>query len=315
VDRQTRPVCPACGNSDVLFEREALIAPWLKDLAQISATSCVYKVCQGCRSGWVDLLFSSEELDGIYREYRGDRYLRTRRRWEQSYSPNLNESLDNGAGIFKKRKSELERVIHKIDPSFRETVRFVLDVGGGHGSLIPDWPSIQRRVVIDVSGSTTEPGVESIREWSQLLQPHEIQLVLNCMVLEHLNNPREFLAKLREDFLTYSIFPESALFYFEVPQGVPDRDLMPIKTHFMRLVSRSHYTWSLLDRLVVQNPRNWPLRIAEHIQFFTGEGLRCLLQDSGFEPLLVTDFEVNQALDDPTGIRFSGTHAAVARLK
>lgn len=312
--QRKRAICPACGETKSLLERSALVAPWIRELAQISYRHCRYHVCSCCRSGWVDLEFSEGELHRIYGNYRGSHYLRIRNKWEPSYSDNLNQSLNQGDEIFRTRRRELERVIDTIDSRIRDSVKFVLDIGGGHGSLIPDWPSIERKVVIDVSGVEVEEGIESIRDWSELRGRCEIQLVLNCMVLEHLNDPKAFLVQLRQEFLSYAIFPERTLFYFEVPYGVPFRRSLPFRSQLLRLASRNQGVWSHLDRVIIRNPQKWPLRIAEHIQFFTGDGLSELLKQSGFDPILVTSFEVNHALEDSAGIRFSGTHAAVARI-
>ena len=315
MNKPIRVSCPACGDSSRDLQRTALIAPWINELASVSLSNCQYNICQGCKSGWTDILFSKGELEKIYGDYRGKEYLRIRHKWEPSYSQRLNESLDRGDFYFKARRVELERILDQVDSNFLQNVGVVIDVGGGHGSLIPDWPSIERRIVIDVSGVNTKEGVESISNWSYLQESQEINLVMNCMVLEHLNDPKEFLIRLRENFLSYCSIPEKTLFWFEVPQGVPLRSKLTFKTWLLSLACKHSFFWSLLDKLVVRKPESWPLRIAEHIQFFTGEGMCRLLQSSGFEPILVTEFEINQALEGSAGIKFSGTLAVVAKLK
>jgi hypothetical protein len=315
VNRPIRESCPACGDSSRDLQITSLIAPWLKELAEVPLSNCQYVICQGCKSGYANVLFLKDEFYKIYSDYRGKEYLQIRHKWEPSYSQILNESLDRGDLLFKARRAELERILDQLNSNFRQNVRVVVDVGGGHGSFIPDWPSIERRIVIDVSSSDTKRGIEKYSDWSYFREPQEIQLVMNCMVLEHLNAPKEFLIRLREDFLSYCSIPEKTLFYFEVPQGIPLRSKLTSKKWLLSLASKHSFFWSLLDKLVVRKPESWPLRIAEHIQFFTGEGMCRLLQSSGFEPILVTDFEINQALEGSAGIRFSSTLAVVAKLK
>jgi hypothetical protein len=137
-----------------------------------------------------------------------------------------------------------------------------------------------------------------------------------CGLLEHLNDPKEFLENLR---VCIESLPRRAsrkvLVYFEVPSGVPSRN----KNIFLNIVlkiSKRRRLWRILDQ--IQSPslrKSLPLRIAEHIQFFTPKGMETLVNDAGFEYLTYSDYEANNILVNNKGIRFTNILGVVAQLK
>lgn len=283
-------------------------------MAGMGYRSCRYFVCSECKSGYSDIYYTENELSAIYSGYRGEDYLRTRSNWESTYTPQLNNSLDTGTEVFELRKEAMSKLLLSVDSTLSLKATCVIDIGGGHGSLMPDWPLLSEKFVLDVSDVKPVRGIRKIASLQELDDGTQVDLIMCCMVLEHLNSPRDFLLKLRESFLFKVANPERTLFYIEVPAGVPIRKPMILKYLLMKLLSNFPSLWKILDRKITRFPNNFPLRIAEHIQFFTPVGLEKMLEKSGFLPLDISSYSSNFALEDSSGIRFGSTNAVVAKV-
>jgi hypothetical protein len=310
--RVWRQDCPACGSKKRNVSLTATIAPWVRELAQLSVRRCTYVVCANCDSGWSNLCFTEDELNSIYQSYRGVRYQAVREKWEPTYTARLNKSLDSGDSNFRVRIAQMESLVSQFDEQIPSDARCILDIGGGHGSLIPDWPKVQRKIVFDVSVVDANHEIERITSWNQIGPETKIDLVLNCMVLEHLNDPLNFLIEMRSNFLKNTVDSRRTLFYFEVPDGIPIRKKFRLRTPLILALSRSAFVWRMTDRLAISKPHMFPLRIAEHVQFFSGKGFKKLLERAGFLVVAESDYEVTKGLDDVQGIRFSGSRAVLA---
>jgi len=251
----------------------------------------------------------------LYDEYRGERYFLVRNSWEPSYSKNLNSSLDEEGEGVNFRRSQMENLISQAFPHFHETARVVVDFGGGHGNLMPQWTSLNKKFVIDISGVSTTKDVYAVRSWNEIPAQNHVDLVMCCMVLEHVVAPEEFIRKLKQEFLLRSsVRLEESIFYFEVPAGIPRRKRFVLKTFMLVFASWFKWSWRQVDVLITKNSKDFPLRIAEHLNFFTDSGLRMLLERCGFEVISSSGFSVNHKLMDSRGIKFTDTLAVVARL-
>jgi hypothetical protein len=313
---ESRTCCPACQSQIKRSTVIALTAPWVRELANYPLPTTEYSICADCGTGWVDLQYLPEHLDRIYSDYRGKNYFKIRNAWEPSYTSALNESMDVGKSYLDLRRASMDELIRSVDNQIFERARIVVDVGGGHGGLIPIWPNLLKKYVLDVSGVETEPGVEILNSWTELPLNEFPDFIMVCGLLEHLNNPREFLENLR---ISIESLPGRAsrkvLVYFEVPSGVPSRNQ---NTYFSILlkISKHRRLWRILDQIQNQSLRkSLPLRIAEHVQFFTPKGMETLVNDAGYEYLDYLDYEANGILVNNKGIRFTNILGVVAQLK
>lgn len=313
--RLSRQECPACHNPTDLYSRVAIVSPWIRQITGMQRRSTEYHVCSKCGSGWSDLAYSNRELARLYSDYRGHTYLKIRQHWESSYTSELNQSLNFGNVSLSLRRNSMESLIESVSPGFKNKASIVLDFGGGHGGLIPNWPNLKRKIVLDVSGVATMPEIENISSISELKSVGSPDLVMACGILEHLNSPVEFLTQLARDINDLQPQNSGLLFYFEVPSGVPNRKSLPAATTLAYMASFFAPIWQLYDRLSCKiGVSKYPIRIAEHIQFFSESGLEYALSLAGFESLTFSDYSANHTLESSDGIRFTNILGVVARI-
>lgn len=310
-----RKRCPACLCLSEQPNSLAIIAPWVRELAHVKARSSKYFICGECGTGWVDVNYTSLNMNLLYTDYRGPNYLQTRRKWEKSYSESFNASIDSGHTHMVLRRAQMEKLILENSPDFISSARSVLDIGGGHGSLIPNWPGLNSKYVLDVSGVDTLPGIRSIKSWSEIPIEEVLSLVMACGILEHLTSPSEFIETIADEIQSNKLMNANSLFYFEVPAGVPYRKKQYLKFIFAWLFSHQKLGWNFYDRIQLKYGRtSFPMRIAEHIQFFTPQGIEKLLTTAGLEYLGSITYSAKESLEDSEGIRFGDILGVVARF-
>lgn len=311
-----RLFCPACGEISSETKLYAVVAPWVRELTGNKDKKTIYFVCSKCKTGWADIFYSSKEMQNLYQDYRGVNYLRVRSKWESTYSANFNSSIDSGDAHLNLRKSQMEEIITTNFYSFTTNTNYVLDIGGGHGGLMPNWPKILCKYVLDVSGVETQLGITSVSSWNEISVSYPFDLIMVCGVLEHLTQPSKFLEETRVSLGNLNLATFETLFYFEVPGGVPYRKKMFFKFIWAFLCSLSPYFWNRYDKVINRKGiKNYPLRIAEHLQFFTPIGLRELLESNGFEVIDQSEFDVKDSLFDSDSVRFSKVINVIAKLK
>jgi len=292
----------------------ALIAPWIRQLTGARSTLTRYRICNTCGLGWSSIKYTERELENLYSHYRKQKYFQIRNSWEPSYTEALNEALDGNLDFQRTRREFLTSLVGRVDPGFISRAKVVLDIGGGHGRVIPDWHSLTKKYVLEVSDSETIPGIVKVKTWAELPRSESIDLVMACGILEHLNDPNYFLKELGTK--TQSIgapkSKEKALFYFEVPSGTP----APRKNWLLfsaLFCAKNRLLWRRYDKIPsLRKSKLFPLRIAEHIQFFNIPSLKILLEKSGFHVLTIEEYDSMVFLPAKAGVRFDLGVAAVA---
>lgn len=314
--RHLRLRCPACNHDIADQVRIGLVAPWVRNLAGVNRRFTKYLICAMCKGGYSDVYYSEEELGHLYDDYRGVQYFQTRSKWEPSYSQAFNESIDSGVSHLDLRRNQMESLIAQVNPRFHCTAECILDIGGGHGGLIPNWSNLKKKFVLDISGVEAIDGVIPVDSWSQLAGEGPIDLIMACGILEHLNSPGEFLQAIKAEMTKSDLISAESLFYFEVPSGIPNRKFMPGKLFVAAVSSLSPILWRKYDKWSTAHGHGlWPIRIAEHIQFFSEEGLKRLIQKNGFELLKIVDYSAIESLHDSKSIRFSNITGVLAKVK
>jgi len=306
--------CPSCGSDNPSDQNKALIAPWLRELTLLKQRTTTYTVCKSCSLGWVDISYSDEVLERLYSQYRKDKYFRIRNDWEPTYTKALNNSLDYGDDFLKFRREFITKVIEGVDSNFISEAKGIVDIGGGHGGVIPDWPNLKWKYVLEVSDAEPKLGIETVTGWSQIPENNGIDLIMACGILEHLNSPREFMRDLMTSALERK-GNQRQLFYFEVPYGYPrirSNSLFGLVFFFAQF----KLFWRKYDSSKRLKKSNLvPIRIAEHLQFFTEKSLEALLTGTGYEVHLITTYDSVNALKDSKGINFGKGLIALASTR
>ena len=143
---------------------------------------------------WVSFFsyrYIDEEMQCIYKDYQGERYVLIRNSWEPWYDFNYNSSHDKEKWV-SMRLEALKNFINK----FEIKPNVVVDIGGDRGQYIPNLGQ-EVSVLIDTSGK--EPVKSVIRKFS-LSEVYKPDLLFLSHVLEHVANP---LATLK-DLFSYS---------------------------------------------------------------------------------------------------------------
>ena len=275
--------CPCC-DSGALDAYPAVVAPFLAERAlQRQAERCSLLECRGCGFRFFDLRLEPPEVQRLYADYRGESYLRVRRRHEWWYTRRINQDLGGEGEILRSRQQLIERFLRgHLELT---TLRSVIDYGGDRGQVIP--PHLgQERVVLDVSGVRPVEGVTAVRTREEL-GARSFALVMCCQVLEHVSEPQQTLEELRQ------LGSSESWFYLEVPLERPS----------LRGVVRGRVGEAYLEALLRVPPllrlvdfystavrvglgHAAPLALLkahEHLNFFHARSLRALMERSGFE--------------------------------
>lgn len=288
---RARSECPACGSTE--YDSDfATISPWVRELAGVGERAISLRSCRGCGGAWFSHAYSDTEMGLLYSDYRGPTYTAVRSRWEPWYSEVLNRGLSDDHTVRRSRVEGLRkfRAAH-LSPA---DLSVVVDVGGDRGQFIPFG---DKRFVADPSKRALEAGVMRVDSASEVTAP---DLIMSCHLLEHLSDPSAEL----------KAYSHARWVYVEVPSGTPD--ITPSRrasTYISYALAASPALWRRIARPAAGRSsglRSQPLRLSEHVNFFTPEGIGTLMRSAGFTVVAVeiasiaspdgTEVEVLQAL-------------------
>ena len=253
--------CPIC-SGPVPSNLIVVISPWIRELGVASRLSR-YSICDNCGTGLFAKRYNPKEMTGIYKNYRGEKYLSIRSKWEPWYSGEYNSNHDSQEWI-ESRKSSLTNflAINGIT-----SCNSIVDVGGDRGQYIPD--ITKEKIVFDISEKSSTSGVTRYSLFDEL--PFS-DLIIYAHVLEHVQNPLQELQIL---------FQKTNCLYVEVPYGVPIinkyrksrfRLLLHLTSSLSRVLWR-RTTSPATGRKVISNKM---ITQSEHLTFFCEESMERL---------------------------------------
>lgn len=270
--------CVWCGSQRTSLLTEAIVAPWTVEIDSLKSRkldTCLLR-CLLCDLQFFTRRYSSSELQLLYSDYRGEKYLTRRRRWEPWYTDERNHLIGHDRRVETSRQLAVESFLLRFLD--RGTLLRIVDWGGDEGQFIPQLPNIQFAGVFEISGRPVRPGISSLPSLEQVRDASP-NLIMLCHVLEHLTEPRtEF-----ESIL--SILGPGGHLYIEVPlDGHRLRSPTParltslfrssrvafILSDFVSQVSRFQFGWQSRFRLIKQS---------EHLQFFTLPTIKVIAQE------------------------------------
>jgi len=260
--------CVWCGSQRTSLITEAIVAPWTVEIESLKSRkldTCLLR-CLLCDLQFFTRRYSSSELQLLYSDYRGEKYLKRRRRWEPWYSSKRNHSIGHDHRVETTRKQAVEGFLSRF-LNGGAALRIV-DYGGDEGQFIPQLPSVQFAGVFEVSGRPVRPGISVLHSLEQV-QKTSPNLIMLCHVLEHLTDPRtEFEA-------IVAVLSPGGHIYIEVPidghrvkSPTPPQlisffrssQIVFILADFVSQISRFKFGWQSRFRIIKQS---------EHLQFFT----------------------------------------------
>jgi hypothetical protein len=235
----------------------SIISPWIRELGSIKKRISKLRYCDKCNGAFFSLRYSELQMQDIYAEYRGLKYMSIRSKWEKWYTHDYNDAHES-QGFIEQRKKILELFLQKHGLI---KVGSVVDVGGDLGQFIPDFQEETKKYVLDFSNRQLVPGVTKILSFDDITNP---DVIIYAHVLEHVSEPLKELA----DLLNHS---ENV--YIEVPYGVPIKS----KLRQSRMILLLGYFASLIPFIWTKFARPSAgrsvtaaiLRQSEHINFFS----------------------------------------------
>ncbi len=296
--------------------RRAVISPWVRERAGVRPRSTRLAECVGCGTAAFAYRFDDAELTRLYAGYRGSEYFAQRSSWEPSYTSELNGDLGGGDDVVASRRAALDDILKKNARPGEPNVACAIDVGGDRGQFIP--LSIPRRYVVEVSGHPPHRGVVAL---SSVADPQaaDTDLVMMCGILEHLPDPAAFVT----ETLSGVAWGRQRLLYVEVPAGVPSRSAHGVQRAAFPIgfvASHARAAWRSIDRNAAaarRDGRSWrlmPLRMSEHLNFFTPGGLTALVKRLCGRVILCDEYDVASRLTESGRLGFDRTLRLLAEV-
>ena len=276
-ERQLNP-CVWCGSEITASLTYAVIAPWAIGVESLASPELDTRLvhCSNCDMQFFARRYSSSELQFLYSDYRGEQYLKRRRRWEPWYSSKRNHIIGHDHEVETTRKCAVESFLSKF--LNRDSVLRIVDYGGDEGQFIPELPNVEFAGVFEVSGRPVRSGVSILHSLEQL-QSASPNLIMLCHVLEHLTAPRIEFEKI------LALLGNGGHIYIEVPLD-GHRVRSPTPPRLIRCFRSSRIVFVLSDFVsqVCRFKLGWRSRFrlikqSEHLQFFTLQTLQIVAQE------------------------------------
>jgi len=260
--------CVICGSND-LTGYDTYCTPFIAERIWNAAPFPVKLLhCNNC-----DFIFYSprpedNELEKLYKNYRGPEYQKQREKFEKGYTKELNESIGNNRLEVEERKSNMSAFLEgRFDTG---KVKSVLDYGGDKGQFILDEFNTAERYVYEISDNPLCPGIKRIVDISES-EDKKFDFILCCHVLEHASNPHFIINRIKK--FSY----KNTKFYFEVPVLFPSMFKGDLINMFFKILSFPiilHIYSKITD--YPEKTAFFPMH--EHINFFSLRSLKQLLE-------------------------------------
>ena len=238
--------------------------------------------CKDCTFAFYDYRMSDEEDEKRYRGYRDGEYQRLRERYECWYTKKVNDALNNDQTAIEEQKKTIEGMVAK---NLDRDIEVALDYGGNEGKSFAPCLGTKGKYVYDISGIKTIDGVQGISDYAKLKE-YSFDFIMSNMLFEHLVDPVDMLRRFKE------IGNEKTVYYIEVPNENPFEhgNKFSIRKNF-GLLFNPYYNNIRLIRYYFQQRKKPFMPMKEHINFFTKDSLKRMVERNGFRTL---DVQVNE---------------------
>lgn len=246
--------------------------------ADKQATSLYH--CQECGFAYYDYRLSEDEAKKFYLGYRNEDYQKQRQKHDCWYTPEINEIIGkNEIEIQAKKQNMIEIIKGQVDLS---KIKAVLDFGGDKGQNIPEIFAKADKFVYELSEVEPVSRVTLLKSFSEL---GKYDFIINQGVLEHVS----LLSEILNDFKKIS--HPNTYFYIEVPFDSP---FYKSPTHNLQFLFSKYYSLKniLKHYLKIKKEKSF-CPMSEHLNYFTPQSLKFLIESNGFEIITQAVREVN----------------------
>ena len=193
--------CPCCDGSD-LVSHPAKLAPFvaMRVFGDVNIP-CHTLVCSNCWFIFLDIRFSSKEVDKLYDDYRGEEYIKLREKYEPGYRNRNDELLELCSWL-----PEIEKFVEK---HITLPVK-ILDWGGNNGINSP-FIGNRQLFIYDIGNIQPLVGERVIFPTGQY------DLIVCASVLEHVPYPFQTMSEI------YKAASNDTIIYLDVPIGYNGR--------------------------------------------------------------------------------------------
>ena len=274
--------CATCGQTAYLTAH-GVEAPWISELLEEGSEPAQVELlsCNTCDLHWFEPRMSAEKADALYRNYREQEYVRTRRKWEPWYLPAWNSSRDPNSDGATEVVAEIEEQISSLPAS---ALRVVADIGGDAGQFFPK--AARRKLLVDPSDRDLVPDVERVSSIDQL--PREVSLVILGCVLPHLPEPGDFLKEVHQACPGAFVLVQTAN---DRPRLRARHSTASYRNFLGRLRGNriafmiSDFATGLCKQFGWRLPRYGVIKQSEHINYFSIASLSRLAEGAGYRVL------------------------------
>lgn len=222
--------------------------------------------CQECSFIQTRFPFSEEGIQRLYADYRSESYNAERSRYEPDYAA----FADQIGGYTENGNSRVDALTKWLASKIELNGLSFLDYGGADGKYLPNVS--QQKFVYEISNIKPVPGVTRISDESALTSYGYVQL---AHVLEHVSEPLQMAGRVAQ------LVQPGGYLLLEVPQDVSTETLRQLQAGKVATT----------------------LTIHEHINLYSLQALRGLIQGLGLEIVALEEIPVDTALGHLTFVR------------
>ena len=241
--------------------------------------------CRECTFAFYAYRLTLEEEGRLYHNYRDAAYQAERERYECWYTKKVNDAI-NSTGT-EEQTIVIENIVNRhVDWELKSA----LDYGGNKGASFTQRLGTEAKYVFDISGVETLPGITPISD-PENLKRHRYDFIMCNMVFEHLSDPNDTMEKLME------IGDSRTIYYIEVPSENPflGKNKFSIQQNLQLLFNRNYSPFRLVKYYFVQTRQPF-MPMKEHVNFFSPQSIRTMVDRHGFHVLEVQENTENTPL-------------------
>jgi hypothetical protein len=223
--------------------------------------------------------YSPSEIDAIYSNYRGSDFYSVRHSWEPWYNESVNDAFSDARESdlqIESRRSFTETVLSEAGVKIN-TLQGCIDFGGDHGQFLPSGIQGPLFVVENNSEGKSVTGLVNFIDDIALV-PINVDLVMNCYVLEHMPNLETALddmrSKLREGGFLHLEVPIDRFTTSKLHKSYLYRNYLHFLTRHRRMFVSIDFVSGAYRQVTGRIPWFGIVKQSEHINYFDSKSLR-----------------------------------------